>query len=287
MSVFFTDTDCEMDYTDAEKLGLKIIGMPYTINGTEHVYDFGKNTNIKEFYDYMRAGEITTTAGLNSEDYLAYFEPILKSGEDILYVHFSTELSATFNYMQIAINILEEKYPRRKITCFDTKNISLGAGIQVIEAAKLHNQGASDEEIIEFLTTFKDRISVYFYVDSLKYLKRGGRVSAASAVMGTVLNIKPILTVTHDGKLEKLTTVRGSKKAISFLYDKFMFEYSNNGNYETFVIDADNPEGGDELAKKIEKSGRNVKVRRLSVGPVIGTHCGPGTIGLIFVNKMN
>ena len=105
--------------------------------------------------------------------------------------------------------------------------------------------------------------------------------------MGSVLNIKPILTVTPDGKLEKLTTMRGSKKAISFLFDKFLFEYSNNGNYETFVIDADNPEGGDELAQKLIKSGRNVSVRRLSVGPVIGTHCGPRTIGLIFVNKMH
>lgn len=285
MSVFFTDTDCEMDYTDVENLKINVIGMPYTIKGKEQIYDFGKNIDIKEFYDMMRNGEIPTTSALNSEDYLGYFEPILKSGQDILYVHFSSELSGTFNYMQTAINILEEKYPDRKVTCFDTKNISVGAGIQAMEAAKLHNEGKSDEEVLAFLEKFKNQISVYFYVDNLKYLKRGGRISAASAVMGTMLSIKPILTVTKEGKLEKLTTVKGTKKAIGYLYEKFLNEYLEDEKYEVFIIDADNKEGSKELADKIETSGKKAKVRRLSVGPVIGTHCGPGTIGLIFVNK--
>ncbi len=283
MSVFFTDTDCEMDWTDAEKLGMKVIGMPYTLKGQEYVYDFGKNTDIKSFYDQMRAGEIVTTSALNSQDYLNYFEPVLKSGEDVLYVHFSSELSGTFNYMQTAINILKEKYPKRKITCFDTKNISLGGGIIAIEACKLHNSGASDEEVVKFLETFKDKVAVYFYVDSLAYLKRGGRISSVSAVMGTMLNIKPILTVTNEGKLEKLTTVKGTKKAIDYLYGKFESEYLDSNKYELFIIDADNKEVGDELAEKIRSSGKKVKIRRIAIGPVVGAHAGPGTIGIVFV----
>lgn len=283
MSVFFTDTDCEMDYTDAENLGMHVIGMPYTIKGEEHVYDFGKNTDIKGFFDDMRNGEIATTSALNSQDYINYFEPFLKAGEDILYVHFSSKLSGTFNYMQTAINILLEKYPDRKITCFDTLNISLGAGIQVIEACKLHNAGASDEEVVKFLDGFKDKIAIYFYVDSLQYLKRGGRISSFSAVMGSMLNIKPILTVTSEGKLEKLTAVRGNKKAIEFLYNKFLSEYLENPKYQLFIIDADNPSQAEELTKKIQASGKAVNIRRLSVGPVVGAHAGPGTIGLIFV----
>ena len=224
MSVFFTDTDCEMYYTDAEALGMHVIGMPYTIKNKEYVYDFGKNIDIKQFYQDMRAGEIATTSALNAQDYIDYFEPIFAAGEDILYVHFSSELSATFDHMHTALDILKEKYPERKVTTFDTGNICVGAGIQAIEACKLHNRGASDEEVIEFLKEFKERVGIYFYVDSLQYLKRGGRISAASAVVGTVLNIKPILSVTKEGKLEKLTTVKGKTKAIDYMVNKFKEE---------------------------------------------------------------
>ena len=284
MSVFFTDTDCEMMYTDAEELGMHVIGMPYTIKNQEYVYDFGKNIDIKQFYDDMRSGEIATTAALNSQEYLNYIEPILASGEDILYVHFSSELSGTFNHMNSAIEILKEKYPERKITCFDTKNICVGAGIQVIEACKLHNAGASDEEVVKFLTEFKDKVGIYFYVDSLQYLKRGGRISSASAVFGTMLNIKPILSVS-EGKLEKLTTVKGSKKAIDFMLKKFEEEYCDDDKYEVFVLDADNKAIGDEIADRIRKTGKKVSIRRMFVGPVIGAHAGPGTAGVIFIKK--
>ncbi len=285
MSVFFTDTDCEMHYTDAESLGMHIIGMPYTIKNKEYVYDYGKNINIREFYDDMRKGEIATTAALNSQDYINYFEPIFAAGEDILYVHFSSQLSGTFNYMQTALNILKEKYPERKVTCFDTGNICVGAGIQAIEACKLHNSGASDEEIIKFLTEFKDKVGIYFYVDSLQYLKRGGRISATSAVVGTMLNIKPILSVTKEGKLEKLLTVKGTKKAVDFMFKKFIDEYCDDDKYEVFVLDADNKAVGDELAERIRTSGKKVQLRRMFVGPVIGAHAGPGTVGIIFIKK--
>lgn len=283
-SVFFTDTDCEMHYTDAESLGMHVIGMPYTIKGQESVYDFGKNTDIKQFFEDMRSGEVATTAALNSQDYLNYFEPIFESGKDILYVHFSSKLSGTFDYMQTAINILKEKYPERKITCFDTENICLGAGIQAIEACKLHNAGASDEEVVNFLTEFKDKVGIYFYVDSLQYLKRGGRISSVSATFGTMLNIKPILSVS-EGKLDKLTTVKGTKKAVDFLFDKFEAEYDNNPDREVFILDADNKKVADELAEKVRASGKKVTIRRIDIGPVIGAHAGPGTVGIVFVKK--
>ena len=285
MSVFFTDTDCEMYYTDAEELGMHVIGMPYTIKNKEYVYDYGKNIDIKQFYEDMRAGEIATTSALNSQDYIDYFEPIFAAGEDILYVHFSSELSATFDHMQTALDILKEKYPERKVTTFDTGNICVGAGIQAIEACKLHNAGASDEEVIEFLKEFKERVAIYFYVDSLQYLKRGGRISAASAVVGTMLNIKPILSVTQKGKLEKLTTVKGKNKAIDYMLDKFIAEYNNNPKYEVFVLDADNKEIADKFAEKVRNTGKDVSLRRFSIGPVIGAHSGPGTVGIIFIKK--
>ena len=283
MSVFFTDTDCEMWFTDAEELGMNVIGMPYTINGQEAVYDFGKNTDIQAFYNDMSAGKVATTAALNIQNYIDYFEPVFAAGEDILYVHFSSQLSCTFDSMKKAVDMLLEKYPGRKFTSFDTLNISVGAGIQAIEACKLHNAGASDEEVIEFLQNFRDKVAIYFYVDSLQYLRRGGRVSAVSNFMGTLLNLKPILTVTKEGKLEKMTVVKGKKKATEFLFDKFKNEYFNDNRYEVYVLDADNKDVADELAEKIRTSGMNVNIRRLPVGPVIGAHSGPGTVGCIFV----
>lgn len=284
MSVFFTDTDCEMFYTDAEEFKMNVIGMPYTIKGQEQVYDFGKTFDAKAFYDEMRKGEIVTTSALNPQDYINYFEPVFAAGEDIFYVHFSSELSATFNHMKVALDELLKKYPERKFTAFDTRNISVGGGMQAIEACKLRKAGASDEEVLKFLEEFKNKISVYFYVDSLQYLKRGGRISAASAVFGTLLNIKPILTV-KEGKLEKLTTVKGTKKSIEFMVNKFIEEYSGEDKYEVFVLDADNKEIGDELAEKIRKTGKNVSIRRFFVGPVIGAHSGPGTVGIAFVKS--
>ena len=285
MTVFFTDTDCEMWYTDAESLGLKVIGMPYTIKGKEYIYDYGKDTDFETFYANMRKGEVAKTSALNVQDYIDYFEPVFAAGNDIFYVHFSSELSGTFNYMEIALNSLKEKYPDRKAIIFDTKSISLGGGIQAIEACKLHNKGASDEEVLEFLNDFTKKVSVYFYVDSLQYLKRGGRISAASAIMGTLLNLKPILTVTPEGKLEKITVAKGKKKAIEYLYSMFEKEYLEDDKYEVYIIDASNKDTGDELAEKIKNSGKKVSVRRLPVGPVIGAHAGPGTIGIIFVKK--
>lgn len=285
MSLFFTDTDCEMSYTDAEALGMHVIGMPYTIKNQEYVYDFGKNIDIKQFYNDMRAGEVATTSALNSQDYIDYFEPIFAAGEDILYVHFSSKLSATFDHMQVALESLKEKYPERKITCFDTENISIGAGIQAIEAAKLHNAGASDEEVIEFLKEFKKKVAVYFSVENLQYLKRGGRISGAAAVFGALLNIKPILTVTSEGKLEKLTTVKGTKKAIDYMYNKFVEEYGDDDKYETYIIDADCKQVADDFAEKIRLTGKQVSIRRLDVGPVVGAHAGPGTVGIIFIKK--
>lgn len=285
MSVFFTDTDCEMWFTDAEELKMNVIGMPYTINGQEYVYDFGKNTDFEAFYNEMSNGKIATTSALNTQDYLNYFEPVFKNGEDVFYVHFSSKLSCTFDSMHKALEILKEKYPKRKLIEFDTLSISVGAGIQAIEACKLHNSGASDKQVLEFLKSFREKIGVYFYVDSLQYLRRGGRISAVSNVMGTILNIKPILTVTNDGKLEKLTVVKGRKKAVDYLFEKFESEYLDDVKYEVYVLDACNKQTGDMLAEKIRLSGKNVKIRRFEIGPVIGAHAGPGTVGVIFVKK--
>ena len=286
MSVLFTDSNCELHYSAIEKHGIKLIQMPYILDDEEYFYDDGKDPSFVRIYQRMKEGAIPTTSALSPQNYVDYFEPVLASGEDIFYVSFSHELSGTFNYMDMAIRELREKYPDRKITVFDTKNISFGGGIQVLEAVRLREKGLSDEEVLFELDRFKEKIRVYFYVSSLTYLKRGGRVSSTSAVFGNMLNIKPILRVDENGKIVKHQTVHGLKKAISALGEIFMKEAELESSRSFYVVDADAKNDADILEKEIlTRTGGKVQFERYNIGPVITAHCGPGTTGIIFVAK--
>ena len=175
MSVLLIDADGELWYTRQEELGVDCIKMPYAYNNETYYYDLGKNTDFRRFYDAVRGGTVPTTMALNPQEYVEILEPYFQKGEDVLYVSFSHAMSGTFDHLQTALKQLKEKYPQRKCTVFDTKSISLGAGIQMEYAAQLKNSGATDEEIISALEKFTDRVAVYFVVDDLNHLKRGGR----------------------------------------------------------------------------------------------------------------
>ena len=282
MSTMIFDSNGELWYTRAEELGLDYISMPYYIDGQEYFYDLGKATDFRKFYDLVRAGNIPKTQALNPEDYKNFLTPYFERGEDILYISFSHRLSGTFQSLELALRELKESYPDRRCTVFDTNSISLGAGIQVEEAAKLRAKGASDEEILDFLKTFTDRVCVYFVVDDLMHLKRGGRCSGLAAVAGTVLGLKPMLSVGADGGLTVLSKIAGRKKAIRTLAEKVVEELTDE-SCSVYVVDADCPEEGDRLRDLILEKRPNAHVVRQIVGPVIGSHCGPGTLGVIFV----
>ena len=281
MSTMIFDSNGELWYTRAEELGLDYISMPYYIDGQEYFYDLGKATDFRKFYDLVRAGNIPKTQALNPEDYKKFLTPYFERGEDILYISFSHRLSGTFQSLELALRELKESYPDRRCTVFDTNSISLGAGIQVEEAAKLWKKGASDEEILDFLKTFTDRVCVYFVVDDLMHLKRGGRCSGLAAVAGTVLGLKPMLSVGADGGLTVLSKIAGRKKAIRTLAEKVVEELTDE-SCSVYVVDADCPEEGDRLRDLILEKRPNAHVVRQIVGPVIGSHCGPGTLGVIF-----
>ena len=286
MSVYFTDTDCEIWFTDVDKYNINYLAMPYTICGKEYPYDYGRSTDFKDLYGKVRAGEMPTTSALNPQDYIDAFEPYFKKGQDILYVHFSSELSGTFNHLRTAYEELKEKYPERKITMFDTKQICYGAGVLAFEGAKMHNEGASDEEIINRLTVLRDKVRTEFMVDSLSHLRRGGRISGASAVIGTMLNIKPVLECNREGKIVKIGTQHGIKKALEFMVDRMVKCFDFDMEQEIVLADADEPKNADYMESLIRKKlGEGVKIRRLPIGPVIGAHCGPSTIGVIYYSK--
>ena len=281
-SVLLIDADGELWYTRQEELGVECISMPYTYNDNEYYYDLGKNTDLKKFYQAIRDGAIPKTMALNPQEYYEIIEKHYAAGNDVLYVSFSHAMSGTFNHLNTALNMLAEKYPERKTTVFNTNSISLGAGLQMEYAAELKNKGASDEEILAFLKEFTNRSAVYFVVDDLMHLKRGGRLSGFAAFAGTLLSLKPILTIDAEGKLGVLEKVAGKKKAIRSIADK-VNKTLTGLEYRVYVLDADCPADGDMLADLIKQAHPDANIIRQTIGPVIGAHCGPGTVGAIFI----
>ena len=282
MYQLFCDSNCELWYTKVKELGLNLIRMPYTIEDEEYFYDMGENTDFKAFFDRMRAGAVPKTSALNEYAYTEYFEPVLARGEDIYYVTFSHEMSGTFNAMKNAINALKEKYPDREIRYKDTKLISMGSGCVTYYAALKYNEGATMDELDEYLDGLIPNVATYFVVDDLTYLHRGGRVSGASKVVGNMLGIKPILHFNEEGKIININKVKGFKKALSTLIDYMATKGDEVEKYKVFIMHADNEGDAQHFAENIKNKFPEADVEIQSVGPVIGSHCGPGMIGLVF-----
>lgn len=283
MYQLFCDSNSELWYTEVEKYGLKYISMPYVLDGKEYYYDMGKETDFKHFFNRMREKAVPVTSAINEQNYIDYFEPVLQEGKDIYYITFSHKLSATFESMDRAVAALKEKYPDRVIRTFDTKAISMGAGFQVKYAAQKYAEGASMDELEEFLTHMRAHTATYFVVDDLVYLKRGGRISAVTAAFGSLLNIKPLLTILPDGSLSNVGKIKGSKKVYSEFIRIMREENCDFSRYEIEVVHADCEEFCDGFVQALKKEfGEDVRVHTQFVGPVIGSHCGPGTLGVIF-----
>ena len=259
--------------------------MPYNLDDEESYYDMGRTDSYKQLFKRMREGATPTTQALNPQLYLEYFEPHLKAGNDILYIHFSDKMSGTFNYMKTAIDELKEKYPERKITTFNTKNICWGGGFQVLEAAKLHAEGKSDEEVVAFLEEFSKHVNTNFVVENLTYLKRGGRLSSTSAFFGKLLNIKPILKVNLEGSIEKTKTANGFKSALTMMANELTLNIDETEKYPIYLLDADNEKMADFLEQLLKEKLPKVKIERYPIGPVICAHCGPGTVGVVYYGK--
>lgn len=283
MYQLFCDSNCELWHTTAKEYGLKVIRMPYVLDGEEYYYDLGEKTDFKHFYDRMRAGSVPTTSAINEQNYIDYFEPVLKEGKDIYYITFSHKLSATFESMDRAIAKLKESYPDRVIRTFDTKAISLGSGFQVRYAAEKYRAGATMDELEAYLTELRDHTIVYFVVDDLVYLKRGGRISALTATLGSLLGIKPMISILEDGSLQSVGKIKGAKRVFAE-FIRIMHEHNCNvKDYRIEVLQADCPQIGDAFVEALKNEfGQDITIDYQIVGPVIASHCGPGTLGLIF-----
>lgn len=282
MYQLFCDSNCELWHTTVKELGINVIRMPYTMNDKEYFYDMGEHTDFKEFFTRMRGGAIPKTSALNEYAYIEYFEPVLARGEDIYYVTFSHKMSGTFDAMKNVIKSLKEKYPEREIRFKDSKTISLGSGFITYYAALKYREGASMNELDAFLDDLIPHTATYFVVEDLTYLHRGGRVSGMSKVVGNLLNIKPILYFDKEGRIINLTKVKGFKKALATLRDYMRQKGTELDKYKVFILQADCESVAEDFAKSLKDEFGDLDIVIQPVGPVIGSHCGPGTVGLIF-----
>ncbi len=284
-TILFMDSDEELWFTDAEELGCEVISMPYVLDGKLTDYWLGKDFDGKDFFDKMRKGSVPTTCALNTEDYLRYFTPFFEKGKDIFYIHFSNKMSGTFESLKLAIDQLKEIFPQRKIVLFDTLSISSGAGMMVWDMGKMFNEGKTVDEILEYGRKHINNYAEIFTVGDLKYLRRGGRLSSVQAFVGSVLNIKPLIKITEEGELKKFVQVNGRKKSIFHMVNYVKERAIDLDNHLFFILHGDCLDDANFFLEQLKAVLPNINARIQIIGPTIGAHCGPDSLGIAFYAK--
>ena len=283
--VFMTDSDSDLYYTIADEKHIPVVRMPYTLDGKEYMDDNGRAGVEKEFFKRMREGATPNTSLLPTEAYLEYFEPILKE-KDLLFVAFSSKMSATINNVFEARELLLEKYPQRRFTVVDTLSISGPMTVLLVKAHELYEQGKSMDEVERWLLDNRLRSHAWLTVGDLKYLARGGRISSTSALFGSVLDIKPIICMGKGGKLDPVEKVQGRKKALRTIVERTAENIEHPEDQTVIILQGDVEDEAEKLAEMLRQRIPEIRDIRIQIiGPVIGAHCGPGTLACCFLGK--
>ena len=283
--IIATDSDTEIPLSFADSYNMPVFLMPYTVNGQERLFDLGRDTDIIGFYKEIAAGAEAITSTRPPADIAEFFRDIVKQGKDVLYLSFSSALSGHHDLAVMARNEVAEEYPDARIDVVDTLRISMGAGIIVMGAQALKDQGKSFDEIKDWVLQNRHRAHAWFSVDDLNYLKRGGRLSGAAAAIGTILDVKPILKINQEGKIVPADKVKGSKKILRFFLDVIQQNVQQPEEQTAYVLHADNMEGAQKLKALIEENVPFKDIIIQDIGPVIGCHTGPGVLAIIFMGK--
>ena len=282
--VIVTDSSADLDAAEVKELDLQVIPLKFTLNGVTYSdYPDNRDMDPHAFYDRLRAGEVATTAALNLEDVKGAFEPILKDGKDVLMLAFSSGLSSSCQACMLAAGELAEEYPDRKIYVVDTLCASRGQGLLVYHTVMKKRAGATIEEARDFAENNKLHLCHWFTVDDLMFLKRGGRVSATAAALGTMLSIKPVLHVDNEGHLINISKSRGRKSSIKAMVDKAAELAIDPGSQTMFICHGDCLEEAEQLAQMVKERFGTQDIRIGYTGTVIGAHSGPGTLALFFL----
>lgn len=278
-------TDATADLNDELLAGLpevKIIPMHVEVGGKEYLFGPGGNIECDEFYSYLRSGQFATTSQINPEVYRKHFEESLKQGTDVLYLCFSSGLSSTIQSARMAIEELKEAYPERTILCLDTLCAAVGEGLFVMEAAKKQAQGMDIYNLYAWLEAHRLNLCHWVTVDTFDHLKHGGRVSATSATMGTLLGIKPLIHVDDNGKLVSVGKPRGKKKALQALLSNMEKGWMPEISKQVIIGHGDSPEVAKELRDMVAEHFPDAEIYIAPIGPVIGAHAGPGVMTVFF-----
>ena len=264
-----------------------IIALSLTFHFKDNEYkdDFGRTIGYKEFYDAVRNGEMPTTSQINVNTFEEEFKKHVKENKSIIYVGFSSALSGCVNSARVARENVLEEYSDADITVIDSKSASLGYGTLVCYANEMRLRDCPKDEIVKWVEDNKLKMNHWFTVDDLHHLKRGGRISATAAVVGTLLSIKPILHVDNEGRLIPVSKVQGRKKSIKALYEQLKLKIVNPEEQVIFISHGDCVEDADILKKLILN---DVKVKDVIINPIsatVGTHSGPGTVALFFIGN--
>ena len=278
-----TDSCCDFPPQRYRELGL--ISLPLSITFRGETYPDRNDDSLRDMYAGLRAGEAASTAAANPQQWEEALEPVLASGEDALILAFSSGLSTTYQSACIAADEMKERFPERKILVVDSLCASLGQGLLAYYAARKRDEGLGLEELKAWLEDNKLHLCHWFTVNDLMYLKRGGRINAATAIMGTMLSIKPILHVDNEGHLISVGKARGRKASIAALADKAAELGKGYDNSLMFISHGDCLEDAQALAELLKERCGAKEVYINYVGAVIGSHSGPGTLALFFLGQ--
>ncbi|MEG2626086.1 MAG: DegV family protein [Christensenella sp.] len=269
-----------------EKRGISVLHYQFYMDGREYYDDQGVSISTHDYYDHVREGSMPTTSMVNAERYTKFFTPILEAGKDILHVEFSSGLSGSYDNAVMTAKDLMKKYPGRKIEIVDSLCAARGYGLLVHLICNKKDEGATLEEARAYAEALKLKITHWFAVDSLEHLRRGGRVSRASAFLGTMLNIKPVLAFNYEGKIIPVEKIRGRKKSLIAMVDKMEDDIDNPDGQIIYIGHGDAPEDAEYVSELIKERFPTIKETVINyIGPVIGAHSGPSTIAIHYIGK--
>lgn len=279
----FTDATSDLPASFAEQWNVTVLPMGFTMEGKDYNYIPGRSDlPIETFFSKMRAGVPVTTAQINTFTFVEAFEPVLKAGEDVLYIGFSSKLSGTVQSAFAAKEDLEVKYPGRHVNVVDSLSASLGEGLLVYYAAR-KAAGMDLDQLTKWVEENKLKFAHWFTVDDLVYLKRGGRVSGATAAIATILNIKPVMHTDDGGYLTAVSKAQGRKKSLRELFDHMQKTVIEQETDTVFIGHCDAKADAEYVASLVHAQYPNMLIHIDTIGTSIGAHSGPGTVALFFV----